>query len=781
MDKQLSQMSFVESDSTPGLIDSDSEDLPPTIQDINNTSTPRDCDEDRGGATEEETVVLETNCADKNKEISEENAEDEDISIDSVGKVMPTPDEWTPPEWLSTPRGHSIYIYGWGTKRWNYDDYKEKVILCDYGFEFTTEKRDEGSCVMRLKTDENEIHKCRWKMLGRRSEHDEGLHSDDEDGHGEDLHSGSYCVGEQELYGDDELCMEIEGIDRTKKYGVPRHPPYVYDSPLPDYDSEDSDLSSALKESSTNVEEDPSTNQDMNGIVVGNGQDEEEVEEGIITSTNNVDDSEMQEDVSFMTLLEKADGASKMTMFIICFDEEIRRLQPGEPGAEDQVGFPEDEEWRYTAVKHLRLAQVESTELENGSYVILPNDNGEYEMTIFVDDPSDRKKPLEEKRFLYERHRMKENRYFGEVEPSHIYYGEGVGPYTLPLNFSSMKYRVDKECVAIGPFTFDIDNKDKWVIPNEILQELKEVQEATGLGFGAPSKKLMLSDRSRKRPHSPMRSRPQPGKSRGKKKQCARREATNRHLSSFDTKVADDMLLMVAEAFTSPHTGSRAMNLFVHAVAFIVEVDEKGHESILVKKRAESRKGGNETHAEQHLLDDLYGRVRRELKKKRHQYAKQYMILMVIHNMEQDGIGMDGSLCGDCICALNKFQRRCSLKRSMLKVIVPCVERIDETGDLRSISAAAKIRKRWEKCGRLHHMDFSDVEYVPCLMNSSSSADTSISNSSDTSKNDETHTVEQLIMAEKKRRKRRRKKNKRRRKHMQCCRCAEDEKHLFEI
>ena len=576
---------------------------------------------------------------------------------------------------------------------WNYDDNKEKVILCDYGFEFTTEKRDEGSCVMRLKTDENEIHKCRWKMLGRRNEDDEGLHSGDEDGHGEDLDSGGDCVGEQSLCGDDELCMEIEGIDRTKMYEVPRRPPYVYDSPLPDYDSEDSDSSSGEKKKS-NDEESLSTIRYNNDIIEENARDEEEIEEGIITTTDFVDDSEMQEDVSFMTLLEKAGDASKMTMFIICFDEEFRRLQPGEPGAEAQVGFPEDEEWRYTAVKHLRLAQVESTELEDGSYVILPNDNGEYEMTIFVDDPSDRKKPLEEKRFLYERHRMKENRYFGEVEPSHIYFGEGVGPYTLPLNFSSMKYRVDKECVAIGPFTFDIDNKDKWVIPSKILQELKEVQEATGLYFGAPSKKLMLSHGSRKRPHSPMRSRLQLGKSGGKKKHCVRRETTNRHLSSFDTKVADDMLLMVAEAFTSPHTGSRAMNLFVHAVAFIVEVDEKGHESILVKKRAESRKGGNETHAEQHLLDDLYGRVRRELKKKRHQYAKQYMILMVIHNMEQDGIGMDGSLCGDCICALNKFQRRCSLKRSMLKVIVPRVERNDETGDLRSISAAAKIRKR---------------------------------------------------------------------------------------
>ena len=119
MDKQLSQMSFDESDSTPGLIDSDSEDLPPTIQDINNitdTSTPRDSDEDRGDATEEDTVVLETNGTDENKEVSGENAAGEEISIDSVGKGMPTPDEWTPPEWLSTPRGHSVYIYGWGDK-----------------------------------------------------------------------------------------------------------------------------------------------------------------------------------------------------------------------------------------------------------------------------------------------------------------------------------------------------------------------------------------------------------------------------------------------------------------------------------------------------------------------------------------------------------------------------------------------------------------------------------------------------------------------------------------
>ena len=777
MEKRLSEMFFDESDTTPGLIDSDNEDLPPTIQDINNiidTYRPRDSDKDRGDATEEDTVVLETNSTDENKEVSGENAADEDISIDSVGKDMPMPDEWTPPEWLSTPRGHSVYIYGWGAKRWNYDDYKEKIILCDHGFEFTTEKCDEGNCLMRLKADKNDIHKCRWKVLRRRNEHVEGLHSDDEDEICEDLQSDGDCVGEQDLCGDDKLCMEIDGIDRTKKYEVPRRPLYVYDSPS--LESEDSDSSLDLNASN---DKEHLQESDNNNIIVGNGQDEEEVEEGIINMIDDdSDDFERQEDVSFMTLLEKVGDASQMIMFIICFDEEIRRLQPGEPGAEDQAGFPEHEEWRYTAVKHLRLAQVESTVLEDGSYAILSNEDGEYEMTLFVEDPSDRSKSLEERRFLYERHRMKENRYFGEVVPSHIFYGEGVEPYTLPINFYDGENRIDEKCVAIGPFTFDIDNKDKWVIPNEILQELKEVQEATGLGFGAPSKKLTLSYKTRKRPYSPMRSRLQSKKSGGKKKQCVRRLATNMHLSSFDTKVADDMLLMVAEAFTSPHSGSRAMNQFVHAVAFIVEVDENGHKSILVRERAESRKGGNETHAEQHLLDDLYGRVRRNLKRKRHHYAKQYMILMVIHNMEQDGVGMDGSLCGDCICALHKFQRRCSLNQSMSKVIMPRMERNDETGDLRSISAAAKIRKRWEKCGRLHHMDFSDVKYVPCLMNNCSSPDTS-SNSSN--KNDETPTVEELIMAENKRRKRRKKKNKTRRKHMPCCHCAEDEKHLFEI
>lgn len=34
MEKRLSEMIFGESDTTPGLIDSDNEDLPPTIQDI---------------------------------------------------------------------------------------------------------------------------------------------------------------------------------------------------------------------------------------------------------------------------------------------------------------------------------------------------------------------------------------------------------------------------------------------------------------------------------------------------------------------------------------------------------------------------------------------------------------------------------------------------------------------------------------------------------------------------------------------------------------------------
>jgi len=479
-------------------------------------------------------------------------------------------------------------------------------------------------------------------------------------------------------------------------------------------------------------------------------------------------------------------------MFIVCFDEEMRRLQPGEPGSSKQRGHPKDQEWRYEAVNHLRLAQVESTELGDGSYVILPNTDGKFEMTFFVEDPSDQAKSLEEKRFLYELHRSSTNdseyfgkvelhrsstngsEYFGEVEPSHRFYGPGVKTYTLPLDFGRDEYRIDDKRVAIGPFSFSGDNPDEWIIPSEMLQELKEVQEATGLSFGPPSKKLAQKNKTRKRSRSSTRSGPKSTKSGRKERQRLMDGATEGYLSNYDRKVANQMLENLATSFNSAQTGSRAMNQCVHAAAHIVEVDENGFKSILLRVESEySRKGGNETHAEQHLLNDLYGRLLPKLKEKRHHYAKQYMILMVAHNMERDGIGMDGSLCGDCVCALYKFQRRCGLNPSMLKVITPRMEREDETGDLRSISAVAKIQKRWDKSHFTQKVTFADVDYVPCFMNGCSSA--AESNPSD--QNHKINTVEKLIQDECKRRKRRKKK----RKHMQCCHCAEDEKHVFEI
>jgi len=210
------------------------------------------------------------------------------------------------------------------------------------------------------------------------------------------------------------------------------------------------------------------------------------------------------------------------------------------------------------------------------------------------------------------------------------------------------------------------------------------------------------------------------------------------------------------------------MGQYVKAAACIIEVDKYEHRSVLVRSVAESRKGGNDAHAEQHLLDSLYSRLLCELKKTRHDNASQYMILMVTQNMKQDELNMDGSLCGGCVCALNKFQRICGLTQSKLKVITPRMERKDETDDLRSISTIVKIRKRWDDCRSSNEMDFSDVDYVQCRMNNYSSAD-----SNPKYKNGEPQTVEKLIQDECKR--------KNRREHMQCCHCAEDEKHLFEM
>ena len=127
------------------------------------------------------------------------------------------------------------------------------------------------------------------------------------------------------------------------------------------------------------------------------------------------------------------------------------------------------------------------------------------------------------------------------------------------------------------------------------------------------------------------------------------------HLSQYDKKIANQMLKDLAISLTSPESQSRAMGQFVHAVARIVEVDAQGNKSTLLgdSNTFDSRKGGNETHAEQFLLDDMYSRLRLNIKEKRHEIATQYMILVLAQNMVCDGIDMDGSLCGNCVCALN--------------------------------------------------------------------------------------------------------------------------------
>ena len=105
--------------------------------------------------------------------------------------------------------------------------------------------------------------------------------------------------------------------------------------------------------------------------------------------------------------------------------------------------------------------------------------------------------------------------------------------------------------MAIGPFSFDADDRDKWIIPGEILAELKEVEEGTGLRFGPPSKKLVNNNTTRKQ------SRKMFGPGREKKRKYRSEGPVEENLSNFDRKKADGLLIQIAESLTKPQMGSR--------------------------------------------------------------------------------------------------------------------------------------------------------------------------------------------------------------------------------
>ena len=360
MDKQLSQMSFDESDSTPGLIDSDSEDLPPKIQDINNiidTSTPRDSHKDRGDATGEDIIDLESDSIDGNEDsVSDTAANDPVDTFPDKGKEIKPPREW-----LSLEPRRVVNLFHPNGKSYLYDRAKMSLFNC----EFSSVTREQGTCVVKWKYDEGSICECQWvkgprgcKPVNTPEGDAEKLNEREEiggkRGNNYSFHSVGGCVQHEPNEKMDTIAMEIERIQQAGQYKgrkIPRH----------------------------------------------------------------------AADATFPQLLEKVKDPSQMVMFIVGLKQELRRLQNGEPGYELQRKYPKDQEWRYSAVQHLRLAQIESTKLEDGSYAILPNDEGKYETSFFVEDPSDEAKPLENKRFLYERHRTNGSDYYGEVEPSHIY------------------------------------------------------------------------------------------------------------------------------------------------------------------------------------------------------------------------------------------------------------------------------------------------------------------------------------------------------------------------
>ena len=754
MDEQLSQISFDESDSTPGLIDSDSEDLPPTIQDINNiidTSTPRDSHKDRGDATEEDTVVLETNGTDENnKKSSEENAADEDkcIGIDSVdafpGKKMSPPLEWLPklPTGGSAsgslkPRHNVHIIYSTG-ESYHFDE--DKFTLFDYGFEFTSDERDEGICVVQWNEDDDDIRFCRWKVGPRNRRKPMGYAEKMKEwkeidakrseikrlktdawsklrlyGNGDS--SNNMEVDEEgdisEVENDDSerstiatnyndecvnLCMEIDGIDRTKKYEVPRRPPYVYDSPLPG--SKDSDSSSGINESSD--EEAPSTIQDMSD----NNQKQVEVEEDV-TIADTEDDRQYfynswEEGAAMLPQFLQNVDTSQMILVIIRHDEMIMRF-----GNEDPKKYPANQEWPYNNIgDHLRLAMVETVERADGSYAVKCNKEGHCDVSFLVENPSDRDKPLKEKRFLFELHRYAykgELQYFGQVEPSHNEFDHSVlTPYTTTKDFHSDEIRMDEMRVVLGPFPFARDNPDTWVIPSAIVEEVREIQKPAGLGFGAPSKK-QVTDNTRKRSRSPVKSGSKSSTDSQRSKTDSQRSKKQKNKDS-DRDHMDDMARVLAKSLTHAQAKSQTSCQYVHASAWIIEVDgENKEESVYLSDFAKSRKYSNAKHAEEILLSRMSDRMD-QMEQEEQQVANRYMLLMVAHNMK--GV-LDGSLCGMCVCALEKFQREYKLDPARLEVVFPRSKK--GSGYIRAITTLANI-----KYGTI---DVSDVEYAPCLLN----------------------------------------------------------------
>merc|ERR1712194_392566 len=78
---------------------------------------------------------------------------------------------------------------------------------------------------------------------------------------------------------------------------------------------------------------------------------------------------------------------------------------------------------------------------------------------------------------------------------------------------------------------------------------------------------------------------------------------------------------------------------------------------------------------------------------------------------------VSGSLCGDCVCALQSFHRELKLDHRKLKVVVPRLKSNNGKKILQPISTVTKLAKALEENPEEEARILNSVGFAPCLLN----------------------------------------------------------------
>ena len=177
------------------------------------------------------------------------------------------------------------------------------------------------------------------------------------------------------------------------------------------------------------------------------------------------------------------------------------------------------------------------------------------------------------------------------------------------------------------------------------------------------------------------------------------------------------LLLKIANSMSDMQCGSGRSNHGVYAAGVIIETDANGKERSLLDSSQFDLKGLNELHAEELLLRDLKSRYS-SVEQHSQQGANRHMVLMVIHNRPKKSGLVSGSLCGDCVCALQSFHRDLLLDRHKLKVVVPQLVSNNGKKTLQPLTTVTKLARALQKEDTIEESRILDcAEFAPCVLN----------------------------------------------------------------